>query len=181
MAVETQFDFEQGEYQRALQAVMRYNPARRLIPLMGIVIPGLGLWFAVGSRWNAMTPWLRFQNALPWLVLGAFYLALMPMWIRAAAKKAQENDPALRGPQTRILDTTGLHVRGASFSQDFAWADIAKAVETPDFFLLFYNKRMAHYLPKSRLSPKAVAEARALIETHVPAKYLRERAVSISV
>jgi hypothetical protein len=39
-----------------------------------------------------------------------------------------------------------------------------RAIEAPDFFLFFYNKRVAHYLPKRVLTGPQTREVRALVE-----------------
>ena len=173
MSVTATFDFDQREYYRGLRAVMRRNPYWWLIPVLGIVLPLGMIWLAVGRRWHQVSAEQAILSALPWALLGTFYLALVPMMARSAARRALENDPSLRGTQTRIIDDAGLHVRGAGFAQDFAWSDIVRVVESPDFFLLFYNKRMAHYVPKRALSTNEIQAARELI-----ARYLPDRSAS---
>jgi hypothetical protein len=163
MTTSATFDFDRREYYRGIRAVQANNPYRWVIPLVGIILPSVMIWFAIGESWQRMGPWLAFQNALPWLLLGAFYLSMMPLMARAAAKKALENDPSLRGPQTRIVDDEGIHVLGAGLRQDLRWTDLVKAVETREFFLFFYNKRQAHYIPKRVLTSASVADVRNLI------------------
>jgi hypothetical protein len=166
MAATATFDFDQQEYYRGIRAVQAHNPYRWVIPVAGIIVPAVMIWLAIGDSWQRIGPWLAFQNALPWLLLGAFYLTMMPLMARAAAKKALENDPSLRGPQTRIVDEGGVHIVGAGFRQDLRWTDLVKAVETEEFFLFFYNKRQAHFVPKRALAPASVAVVRGLIGSH---------------
>jgi hypothetical protein len=166
MTTSATFDFDQREYYRGIRAAQAHNPYRWVIPLAGIVLPAVMIWLAIGDSWQRIGPWLAFQNALPWLLLGVFYLTMMPLMARAAARKALENDPSLRGPQTRIVDDDGVHVLGAGFRQDLRWTDLVKAVETEEFFLFFYNKRQAHFVPKRVLPLASIAEVRSLLASH---------------
>ena len=112
-----------------------------------------------------------FLNALPWLLLALFYLMLLPRMYRSMARKALENDPSLRGGQIRTIDELGLHVQGAGFTQDLSWADLVRVVESPEFFLFFYNKRVAHYAPKRAFSPAAIADVQGLVRTHAAGRF----------
>jgi len=168
MPVTAQFDFDSGEYYRVLRAAWRHDPNRWFVWVFGLAVPAAILWFSVVRHLDDMSPWEAFWNALPWVLLGAFYLMLVPSAHRATARKALANDPSLRGPQSRSVDETGLHVRGAGFAQDFAWSDIVRVVETPDFFLFYYNKRAAHYMPKRVLDAAAIEQVRALIRAKLP-------------
>ena len=166
MSVTSQFKFDRKEYQLALRETWAFNPGRWVLPVMGILLPGVMLWVAVGQYWGEISAKDAVLSALPWLLLSGFYMSMLPLMRRAAARKALENDPALRGAQTRIVDDAGLQVAGAGFSQQLRWSDLVRAVETEHFFLFFYNKRIAHYLPKRSLRADDVSKVRALLAAH---------------
>jgi hypothetical protein len=160
------FEFDEREYYRGLRAVQANNPYWWTIPVAGIVVPAVMIWLAIGGSWRQVDPWRAFLNVLPWLLLGAFYLSLMPMMARAAARKALQNDPALRGTQVRTVDGEGVHIIGAGFRQDLRWTDLVKVVETDEFFLFFFNKRQAHYVPKRALDAADIDEVRMLVRSN---------------
>ena len=53
-----------------------------------------------------------------------------------------------------------------NYLQRHPWSDIVRCVETDEFFLFFYNKRMAHYLPKRAIGLVEAQAIRELIEAH---------------
>jgi hypothetical protein len=166
MSVTAQFEFDRDEYQSALRETWAFNPGRWVLPVMGIVVPAVMLWVAVGQYWGEINAKAAIVSAVPWLMLSAFYLSMLPLMQRAAARRALENDPALRGVQVRTVDEAGVQVVGAGFAQQLLWADLVRAVETDHFFLFFYNKRVAHYLPKRVLTESELHQVRVLITAH---------------
>lgn len=170
MAVTAEFDFDSREYYRVLRDAWWQDPNRWFVWLFGLAVPAAIIWFSVGRHWDEIRPWEAFWTALPWVLLGAFYLMLAPTTHWAVARKALANDPSLRGPQLRTVDENGLHVRGAGFAQDFAWSDLVRVVETADFFLFYYNNRAAHYLPKRVLDPAVIEQVRQLIRAKLPGR-----------
>jgi hypothetical protein len=172
MGVSVTFDFDSSEYYRALRQAWRYNPARRLSLILGFGVPAVMGWLLVVRTWGEVPFSTAFWNVLPWLVLGGFYLALMPLMLKSAARKAPENDPALRGPQTRSVGPAGIQVKGAGFTQDFGWNDLVRVLETAEFFLFFYNKSVGHYLPKRALAPAEADQIRDLVRANLPERGL---------
>jgi hypothetical protein len=168
MPIIAQFEFDPIDYRTGLRDVWSFNRARWVVPVVGIAIPALMIWLAVGRHWRESSLADAFWNALPWMLLGAFYLSLLPLMRRTAARKALQEDPALRGTQMRTVDDAGLHIRGAGLSQDLRWADLVRVEETTDFFLFFYNRSAAHYIPKRVLGDRQRDELRNLIQAHVP-------------
>lgn len=160
------FEFDSMEYYRALRAMLRRNPVRWVIPIMGIFVPGYFIWTYVISIWDRVSLSAAVANGLPWVLLGAFYLSLVPLMNRRSARRALKNNPSLRGPQTRVVDERGLEIQGANFLQRLSWTDIVRTDETEEFFLFFYNQRMAFYVPKRCLSETDIEIVRSLISAH---------------
>ncbi len=168
MSVTAQFEFDEAEHRRALHEQWALQPMRWVTLFAGIVVPVAMIWLGVGRQWGEISATDAFLNALPWLLLGAFFLGLPPLLHRAAARKALEADPSLNGTQARTVDDTGLHVRGAGYAPSLGWGELARVSETPNFFFFFYDKRLAHYIPKRALDARERDELRNLIQAHAP-------------
>jgi hypothetical protein len=170
MTISAQFEFEADEQYAALRAVTAATVWRWAIPLFAVGFPALVIAMTILPHLESMTPASMFLNSLPWILLGAFYLALMPVSQKRRAKRLLQTEPSVRGVQERGIDGTGLHVRGHGLSMDYAWSDLLKAVETPAFFLFFYNKNCAHFIPKRALPADGVESVRSLVERHMGAR-----------
>ena len=166
MTVNATYEFDSAEHYRALRAMFRFNRARWLIPVLGIAMPAVAIWAFVIRVWERLSPLGVLVNGLPWVFIGAFYLALVPLMYRSMARRATRDDPSLRGTQIRALSEAGFEARGAGFSQQLAWTDIVRAEETKEFFLFFYNRRAAYYIPKRCLQTGDEAALRSLIADH---------------
>ena len=53
------------------------------------------------------------------------------------------------------MDAAGYHSRGNGVALDIPWHAVARAIETDEFFLLFYNKQFAYYLPKRAFAARS--------------------------
>jgi YcxB-like protein len=172
MTIFATFDFNSKEYYRALRAMMRYNRAARLLlPTLGVGMPALAIWFWVIRDWDRLTVAGAILNGAPWIVVSAFYLAIPWLTATVLARRALRDEPNVRGEQTRIVTSAGLEVRGANYVQQFNWPDIVRTVETPEFFLFFYNRRAAQYLPKRALNGNDTSALRELLDAHAPGKH----------
>ena len=145
--------------------MLRFNRWKWVIPMLGIGMPAVAIWAFVVRDWSRLSPAGVLLNGLPWIVIGAFYLALVPLMYRSLARRALRDDPSVRGTQIRTLSRRGLEARGANFSQWLAWADLVRVEEVDEFFLFFYNRRVAYYVPKRCLALSDAAACRSLIAT----------------
>jgi hypothetical protein len=161
MSVAATFDFDATEHYRATRAVTRYSSVRYFTWGFAALALGMLAWNILPVLGEADTLTLFF-SALPWLLLGAFWLTFIPMLQRRGARKLPERDASARGPQERIVDDAGFHSRGNGVALDVPWHAMARAVETDEFFLFFYNKQCAYYFPKRVLSPADVSAVRGL-------------------
>jgi hypothetical protein len=168
MTVAATYIVDAKEHYRALRAMMRNNPARWLAIVMGTIVPAIAIWTFVVRDWDRLSPMGILLNGGPWILISGFYLFLLPLMLRSVARRATREEPALRGEQARILSADGLEARGHNFLQRLPWADIRRSVETPEFFLFFYNRRQAYYVPKRSLSEPDIATVRAIIQSHAP-------------
>ena len=163
MTVIATYEFDSAEHYRALWAMFRFNRARWLIPVLGIGMPAVAIWAFVVRDWDRLSPFGALLNGLPWVFIGAFYLALVPLMYRSLARRAVRDDPRVRGTQVRTLSEAGFEARGAGFSQRLAWPELVRVEEVKDFFLFFYNRRAAYYIPKRCLQTADEAGLRTLI------------------
>jgi hypothetical protein len=166
MPVTAHFDFDEREYRQALREAWKLRRLSWLIPVVGIAWPAIGLWLSVGRHWTELTPTQVFYDAMPWLVLGAFLLTLVPWMRRKQASKALDHDPSLHGTQLRTVDAGGLHIAGAGYAPSLHWNDLARATETRHFFLFFEDDRVWHYLPKRVLTDVERDAVRNLIQAN---------------
>lgn len=162
MSITARFDFDQAEYRHAQNELLGHM--RWAVPLGGITLAAVALWLGVVRRWGEATPREALLDVLPWILLGAFLASLVPLITHAKARKALDDDPTLNGPQIRMVDDTGLHIRGAGFAPSRRWNELTRVRETRHFFLFFEDDRVWHYLPKRALTDVERDAVRNLIQ-----------------
>lgn len=168
MPTTAQFEFDEAEHRQALREAWTLRPLSWISAAIGIAWSGAGLWFGVLRSWGNESMVDALVNALPWLLLGAFFLGLVPLLHRAQARRALETDPSLNGTQLRTVDDVGLHVTGAGYAPTLPWSELVRAVETAHFFLFFQDARLMQYIPKRALTDVQRDELRNLIQAHAP-------------
>ncbi len=131
-----------------------------IVVLSALFAAGLAL---LGDVASAMTlaPLLLLLGVL----LAVFYR--LTGWLRAW--QVQRIDPNVAHPLTHTLDEAGLHVSAQTVNVDLKWAGLHKVRETPAFFLFYYSRRWAYYLPKRAcVSEAEVERLRAWIRAQLP-------------
>lgn len=166
MAVRTTFDFDTKEHYRALRAVTRETPFRWLIPLLALVVPGVMIAMVlIGAAARGVPLGRMVPSVLPYVALSLFWFALVPLSQRRRANRLPSEDVSTQGPQVRTLDSEGFHSSGNGVKLDVPWHAFKRAVETEEFFLMFYNRQCAYFLPKRTMSVGEQAEIRDLLRT----------------
>jgi len=156
------YDFDWREHYRASRQVSRYMRTRWLgwgLAALALVFGFLNYWTAAGHA-SVLSVFL---NMLPWIAVGAAWLAMIPYSQWRAARKLTSRDASVRGPQERAVDAAGFHTRGNGVALDIPWHAMARGVETGTFFFFFYNKRCAYYVPKRVLNAQQLDETRSLM------------------
>lgn len=108
-----------------------------------------------------------------WLLgVAALFLAALTLatpWVqRRQLQRAYSETPSLREPQVYRFSDAGLAITGGPATVTLGWDAIVEALETPEFFLLFYSKRCAYYVPKRSIGGIAEEEAlRVLLREHL--------------
>ena len=119
-------------------------------------------------------------SGVPWRDMGllaatAVFLAVLafgaPRIQRWQVRHAYQSSPVLRERQRCEFSPSGLTVRGGPASASLEWDAITEAVETDEFFLLFFARKSAYYVPKGALASKSEREAlRALLRASLGAR-----------
>jgi len=170
MSVSVTFEFDPTEHYKASQVVLQRGAARYI--RWGFVALAIALlWWNVVRHWNDASPSALFASALPYVLLGAFWLFYFPYAQLRSARKLPEVDASVRGPQTRGVDVDGFHTRGNGVNLDVPWHAMVRGEETDRFFLFYYAKQLAYYIPKRALSGAEMSDVREIMREH-----LRDRA-----
>src|SRR5262245_880838 len=141
MTITATYDFDWREHYRASREVTRRQPARWLVwGFIVVLAVALGVLSYRAIAEGAST-FSTFLSVLPWILVGAFWLGITPFVQWRAASKLPSRDPSVQGPQERTIDVSGYHSRGNGVALDLPWHAMARGIETPDFFLFFYNKQ----------------------------------------
>lgn len=101
-------------------------------------------------------------NFVPLVVLALIVVFARPVAAWYTARTLPRREPSLQGPQGRVLTENGLEVRGHGVVLTLEWAAILRVIETPEVFLLFFNRKYAHYLPKRAIPDGEVEQVRQL-------------------
>jgi hypothetical protein len=177
MAYTFRFQWDMGEYIRAARAVTRHLQGNRFRIVFGVlpVLASIALAAAVISpsegrleRLAAIVPWL--------LVLGLWFLFLLWGVPYLNAWQFKRHDPSAKTEMFRVIENEGIQSGTGLSRVALKWEGIGRVIETPEFFLFYYNPRCAHYLPKRTIAgPEELEAVRDFIRTKVA-----ERAVLLA-
>ena len=137
------FQIDSAETVRASRAVQRRQRFAWITWAVWPVLFALALLYLVSG-----VPW---QNM--WLlgVVAVFLLTLqwLTPWIqRRQSRRAYAETPNLRAPQVYQFSDAGVSITGGAASTTLGWDSFVEVAETDEFFLFFYSKRCAYYVPK---------------------------------
>ena len=168
------FDWRPEEHGRVTSLLVREqfgSGIRRVMKwgVLGVVILGALVASATAVSVSTTDP-ITFATvgllviAVTALVLGFGRLA---GWIQAWQLK--RHDPNVAHPITHFLDESGYHVTTRTTDIDLRWDGLHKVRETPEWFMFYYSRRLAYYLPKRALaSREEAAELRTWIRAQLP-------------
>lgn len=147
-----------------LRDVRRHGPIRIVRAGLFLVIgAGVLVLLYIAFRGN-LTPLAR---AFPWLLLiGAWWFLFKWMLPRSSARAYLKFH---RGPQRLALTPDAVESGCDVCSNQLRWSTIQRAVETPEFFLLFYTSQCACFLPKRVLqTPDEQERVRIALRRYLP-------------
>jgi hypothetical protein len=120
---------------------------------------------------------LYLASGVPWQnlwLLGLVALFLLTLqwltpWIqRWQLRRAYAETPNLRGPQVYQFSDAGLSITGGAATTRLGWDSFVEVAETDEFFLFFYSKQCAYYVPKRAVGKGVYQSAlRALLRAHL--------------
>lgn len=172
MSVSATFEYDPDEHYRALRATTGVTMVRWM-PILAFGVPITAIVFEIIAIRNnpergAMT---SVMDVLPYVLLGAFWLGMVPFSQRRQSRRLTKLDPSVIGPQERVVDAEGFHTSGNGEHLDVPWHILRRVVETDQFFLFFYDREHAYYIAKRLLSSDQVQAvrsfARAGLRDHV--------------
>ncbi|HEY4283185.1 MAG TPA: YcxB family protein [Chthoniobacterales bacterium] len=132
-------------------------------------VPTIILIVAVSRGWDLSRPGMF---GLPgWAVLCACYgymfifFPLLQMFQLAAASRRNRT---LLGMQHQAFTADGVTCSGEAFNTTLSWQAIHKAVETKQFFFLFFSARGAFFIPKVRIrATSELEQLRSVLRTYL--------------
>ena len=108
------------------------------------------------------------QNGGLIIGLPVFWLVGIPLLMRWTAKRTLRSTPAFQGNLVYEFSDSGLQLKSEVSESHLTWSALTRVVETRGFFLLFQNKAMALFVPKSALdASSSEGELRAMIGRHL--------------
>jgi len=172
MEFRSQFDTQ--EFLRASKAVEHLTTKRHFTWLLAFGLPlfitGLSLFVAYS---NAEEPvWARVA-LWPWLFFPLLSLAGIPLLTRWQLLRAVKANPRLSGEMVRIVSAEGLESRDAGTAARFEWRAVQRVVTTDEFYLFFYTKKCAYFLPRRLVSAEEHTQLHALLRDHLDARLLQ--------
>jgi hypothetical protein len=92
----------------------------------------------------------------------AFYAGVALLWllgipliIRWSSARTLRTTPSFQGELEYSITEAGVQIRSSVSLAQLAWATFVKATESKDFFLLFHNRNVASFMPKSAFESAA--------------------------
>jgi hypothetical protein len=166
MSLNATFSFDPWERYRVMRALARGSRSTRIFHGLALFLLLLLLFtWLYNHSLSASSLW--YFGIFVMLI----FVGLPLMQLRMAFKSRTVHGP----PHTfhgLELNDTGIRSYCDHTSSEFHWAAIHKARETAEFFLVYYARECAFYLPKRALDAEQIPKVRELLESH-----LGERAV----
>ncbi len=109
-----------------------------------------------------------FMGALPWLLIIVLWIVLI-RWgeFYLATRRTRRLDPSAQGLLTRTFSDDGFRIDGTGQAGELQWGGVHSVIETPDFFLVFYNKLCGYYVPKHLIPAHDIDALRQLLRAKV--------------
>jgi hypothetical protein len=137
----------------------------------------------LGRLFDVAFPLLMLVNALlvvmqgGWRALFSGFAWVFPLLIacwalsrpfgRWLAARSWRADPGQQGRHRLRLGERGLELENTQQTVRLAWEAIQRAEEKGGFFLLYFGRKAAYYLPRRALDAAGEARVRALLRRHL--------------
>lgn len=158
----------------ATRAVIRRTIGRKVLRGIVLVPPAVVVASAVLTQQTIVD---AFWSQALWIVTPAILILLVVPWLeRRQVASAHKTTPSLGGEQRCTYDESGIRMSGPMSNVDLQWSAITHVVETADFFLFYFSKNCAHFLPQNVIGSEEERERlRALVAAQVPGRFKIER------
>lgn len=166
MEFRSQFDTQ--EFLRASKAVERVTSKRHLVWLLALGAPvfiaGISL---IGGYFDAVDPvWMRVP-LWPWLFFPLLSFVGIPLLVRWQLLRAVKANPRLPCEMVRIVTADGLECRDDGTAARFEWRAIERVVATDEFYLFFYTKKCAYFLPRRLVGAQERTQLHTLLRDRI--------------
>ena len=74
------------------------------------------------------------------------------------------------GKNTLVFTDHGIASSSATGESNFVWNAVDHVSTTPDYLFIFLVGPQGFIIPKTQVQESTIAEVRALVEAHIPAK-----------
>jgi hypothetical protein len=119
-------------------------------------VPTVAFAFALVQHWDLSR---RGAFGLPgWAAFGASYVFIFiffPLLQMFQLWTVSRRNRTMLGRQQQSLTSAGVTASGESFNTTVNWQAIHKAVETKQFFFLFFSARGAFFIPKAQIGSES--------------------------
>ena len=106
-------------------------------------------------------------RGFPWFLLIGIWLFLLTWMLPHVSARAYLKFH--RGPQRLALTPDAVESGCDVCTNQMRWSAIQRAVETPDYFFLFYTRQCAYFLPKRVLqAPEEQERVRSALRAYLP-------------
>jgi drug/metabolite transporter superfamily protein YnfA len=149
-----EFALDAAETVRASQAIEKRARSVRLQAVLMLLFAApitMGIVRGASSRFYA-----AYFSVLVVIIL---FSRIWPTIRERQVRKFYDAAPALRGIQRYEFADDGLALTNDHASNLVRWTAFTQAVETPEFFLLYYSPKCAYYLPKRIVANESQTDA----------------------
>lgn len=101
-------------------------------------------------------------NLLGTLILPLFTFVFLPYAISRNIKKIYKNVKLFSEKQTFVFDSKGIHVKGHSFTRDFALSDFTKLKKYKSIILIWFGKCQVFVIPRRDIDEDILQKLEAI-------------------
>jgi len=152
------------EHVRAMRAMAKHRIGGRLWRVVKNIILSVIVILFLLTLWGASTMGPEAVVSLwPAALLTAFWVLYFTVgfsWFNALVTR--RIDPNAKVPCVHRVSREGYHISSSEMNVDVRWNGVLRIVETDEFFLLFWSRPFAYYLPKRVVTPEAVPRLREM-------------------
>lgn len=124
------------------------------------------VWAAVILGIAALNAYVNPQQGLFWFLVFLVFAAVWFFVFRFILRRTFKAAVNLHDPVRYIFEEKEVRVETAALNTSYQWNDFQKAVEMPEWFLLYQNKSVFNPVPKSAFVSEAdIRQVRNLLTT----------------